>query len=273
MPPTADDAIVQGQQDTGAAPTTPQQSDQTKPDAQASRADGSQAQGDQQRDGWVPSYRLRDVSQRAERAEQTLRELQQKLEEQDRRFKTAFGIDEPDPHTQKVREDFYRLFPEYRRLEKLAARADDIEEILGLDLKDFKTQVNTGAGHFMLDILDKSMSDAYGEKVPELAKQAAYSTFIAWVGADEAAQARYGRRDPSLPVDFWKLYSSGVLEPHRTHFSEAEARRRAAAHNTVRGGGTGIIQQKERPKIKPGDLDAAADVAFGMLDEQRNAGR
>ena len=263
----ADDLVNDGQPD----PTpSGDPSAAPKPDAPASSAqpDGAPKAGG---DGWVPSYRLREVSERAEQVARSNAELQQRLEEQDRRMRQAFGIDQADPKREAIRKELLQYLPEYERVatlvEKLGDR--DIGELVDR-LAEGQQQAQVNIGHQLLDGLDKVMADAYGEKVPPFAKQAAYAAFSAWVGSDPLAAQRYQRHDLTLSADFWKQYSSGVLDPHRQHFTEQEARRRAAAARTPRGGSgyADIVPGKREKKVYK-DLDEVTDAAFDSLRESR----
>ncbi len=241
-----------------------------KPDAQAS-PDQSSGASKTGREDWVPPYRLREVSDRAERTERAFAELQQRLEQQDVRVRQVFGVEQPDPKKEAIRKEFLSYFPEYAKLARFAERLGDRDPGELLDrLEQGQQQSQLAVAHQMYDVIDQQMAEAYGEKVPQFARDAAYAAFVTWLSQNPQHEARFNRHDASLATEFWKLYSSGVLETHRQHFTETEQRRRAAAMHVPRGGSgsADIVPGKKEKKVYK-DLDEATDEAFSRLAEQR----
>lgn len=274
----ADDPTTSAEQATSTATATEGETS-AKSDAQTSTQTTSGASRSADAEHMVPSYRLREQTERTRQAEQQLTELRGRMDEQDRRMRAAFGVDQSDPRRDAIRKEFLGYFPEYAKLEKLAEHAEEVEKLLALrtDLENGLERSRVGIGHAAYDHIDTLMADAYGDKVPPFAKQAAYAAFTGWIASDPELNAYYqqceqsGRFDPRIASEFWKLYSSGVLESHRTHFSAAEQHRRALAARVPRGGGGGdvIPGKKERKPFKT--LDEAVEAADEELKAQRAA--
>ena len=251
---------------TSAAPKVDAQPSSTPP-AAAPKGDG---------ENWVPSYRLRETTDRYDKELKQVRdEFSAYREEQEARVRAAFGLGErPDPQAEKVREQFFQVFPQFKRLERLAGKLstdEDVDKLVNAQevYEKFQSQFYTNQGHAMFDNIDTLLAEAYGKEAPKLATQAAYSAFQTYLQIEPTAQSKFSRGDQSVVRDFWQAYTSGVLEPHRKHFSAQEAARRANAARIPRGGpGTDVIGAK-REKKSYKDIDEATDAAFDMLKEQR----
>jgi hypothetical protein len=214
---------------------------------------------------------LREVSERAERTERAFAELQNRLTQQDERIKQVFGVQQPDPKREAIRQEFLSYFPEYQSLQRLAEWVGDRDPAQVFNgLVQSREEGQLAVAHQMYDAIDTKMADAYGDKPPQFARDAAYAAFVTWLGSHPEYETRFARHDTSLATEFWNLYSSGVLEPHRQHFTAAEQTRRAAAARLPRGGASSAdIVPGDRKKKAYKDLDEASDAAFDMLREQQ----
>lgn len=258
----------------GTATPTPDTSAAPKPDAQVSApvSGGGTADGGEH---MVPSYRLRE---QREQLESRIAELQSQFdsyrEEQESRVRAAFGMGErPDPRKERIKQELLGVIPELDTLMVLASKLGGVEGVEKLinTREAFETSQRESAvnqGHLLFDQIDTLLNEAYGDKVPKLATQSAYSAFQTYLQIEPSAQTKFMRGDQSVVRDFWQAYTSGVLESHRKHFSAQESARRANAARIPRGGpGTDVIGGKREKKTYK-DLDDATDAAFDMLREQ-----
>lgn len=218
------------------------------------------------RSTWVPSHVVRERTER-------LQQIERELHYERQRVAALSGVKPPaqpeDPETARVREQFYKVFPQLRKLEGMA---DHLEK-----LKDFDPQMVTqgfqqlwsihGSGVF--GQLTQKLKEVYGgAELPPKAVQRLQRLFVNELEDDPQLRDRYERGDLTVIDEFVKDMTSGVLDPYRRSTTVAQQPRQALAQRLPRGGaGSAIAGGAPRPTVKPSDGDAFHKAAFARLQQ------
>ena len=170
-------------------------------------------------EGWVPSYRLREAREAAERQAQESwaqreAQLRAETEQYKRQLHSLVGIQPPpDPQINAVREQFQQVYPGLSAIEE---RAQEILESLERS-RDHESQNKhywSTYGRQTMDRLYTHASEALGGPLTDEAKRALHSSFVGFLQSSPELQARYSD-DPTLVEDFWKAFSSSFIDPVR----------------------------------------------------------
>ena len=208
----------------------------------------------------VPSYRLREVTERYRTLEGYAVQLQQRLEALEKRSGTQQEKPQDDAETRAIRDQFAKMFPNLARLNDI-----DLERLNAvLDTQPQQQQqweqYWTNVGQNALRTLQSKVSEVYGDKVDAMTRSVFESAFISWVERDPEARERYLSQDPSLVEDYWKRMAAHVLDPVRKNAAAQVAQRvgRVERLPTAARSNTALPAQKP-PKPKTEDeLHAAA---------------
>lgn len=205
---------------TGGSPTaTADQSGQPQQTTQPGATDQGAAQGQQGQppaDGpMVPSYRLREVTERNRQLEAFAGQLQARLEALEKRSGTPQERPQDDAETRAIRDQFAKMFPNLAKLNDF-----DPEQLSGLLQQAPQQQQQweqywTNVGQNTLRTLQSKITEIYGDKTDPVTRSVFESAFISWVERDPQARERYLSQDPSLVEDFWKRTNAAVLDPVR----------------------------------------------------------
>jgi len=221
---------IEGLNDNGetqsGSPTTPDPAAQpqqvTAPDPTAQgAAPGSEPAP--QEGQMVPSYRLRQATERYRQLEAYAMQLREQLEQ--RAAPQAAPQQQDDPQTAAIREQFKKLFPNLARFEEM--NPDQLRGLLEAAPQHQQQweQYWTNVGQNSLRTLQSKITEVYGEKVDPVTRGVFESAFIAFVERDPEARQRYLSQDPQLVEDFWKKTTAAVLDPVRRNASAQVAQR------------------------------------------------
>ncbi len=252
-----------GQQNTGVQPPTPGGTGATPPSQTPSGASpAGNGQPPTNNGEWIPRTRLNDVT---ERARQEIARLQQELHNarNPRPAPTA-----PDPEQERIKEQFFQLFPNAKQLFALAP--DKLESLIGA-APQFHAQTEhywTNVGQDYLRQLEQSMQKVYGGSPDAKARRWIETAFIDWIQNDDAAKQRYLSRDPGLVGDFWQSVESLMLEPVRRSAIAGE-QRRSERRSRLPVPGTGTQTLGKGPGPKPKDEDELHERAFEAFEASR----
>lgn len=219
------DPNVNGDTESG-SPTTPDPAappqQPTAPDPTAQGAASGSAPAPQEGQ-MVPSYRLREATERYRQLEAYARQLQERVES----FGKAPQAPAPqdDPQTAAIREQFKKLFPNLARFEEV--NPDQLRQLLDTAPQQQQQweQYWTNVGQNSLRTLQTKITEVYGDKLDPVARGVFESAFISWVERDPQARERYLSQDPQLVEDFWKRTTAAVLDPVRRSASAQVAQR------------------------------------------------
>lgn len=253
----------QGETPAGSPPAADQGAPQQPPPQTAATEQG--AVPDQQQGQMVPSYRLREVTERYRQLEQAALQMQQRLQALER--SRPAGAPE-DQETRAIREQFRKIFPNLAALDEF-----DPDQLKGImqqapaqqqQWEQYWHNVGTNA----LRSLQSKVSEVYGDKTDPVTRSIFENAFISWVERDPEAQQRYLSQDPTLVDDYWKKATAAVLDP---------IRKNAAAQVAARADRIGRLPSVPRsttaigaPKPpKPKTEDDLHDAAWNAVTSQR----
>ncbi len=223
-------------------------------------------------EGHVPSYRLRETREAAQREYQAqLAQRESQYQQEIARYKQQLGAlvgvtpQNQDPETDAVRAQFSKLYPGLAKMEERAEQLQALLEKSG-DLEAQTDHYWQTYGRQTMNRLFEHASSTIGAPLTDEAKRTLHSSFIGFVQQSPELQQRYAS-DPTIVEDFWKTFSTQFIDP---------VRRTAAAGITQRVGGlpatpqdTGGVIPPTSPAPKPANLDER--VAQGWAAYQHNA--
>ncbi len=171
----------------------------------------------------VPSYRLREVTERYRQLEEYARQLKDRVD----RASAQPPQQQPqeDPQTAAIRDQFKKLFPKLAAFEDLdPAQIKSLLEAAPQEKQQWERHWSN-IGQNTLRTLHSKMTEVYGDKMDPLTRGVFESAFISWVERDPEARERYFSQDPQLVEDFWKRTTAAVLDPVRRSASAQVAQR------------------------------------------------
>lgn len=227
--------------------------------------------GEQNREGWVPSYRVRETREAAIRESQQQwaqreSQYQQELQQIRSQLHALVGVQQPNvnPEAQAVREQFGRLYP---GLAKLEERAQDLLGVIDQagDLQSQNQHYWQEYGRNSVNRLFEYAEKTLGNPLTEEGKRSLHMAFTGFVQSSPEMQERYAT-DPTLVSEFWTNFASSLIEP---------ARRGAAATVQTRAAGTPVPREAPgtgpvlSPAPKPANMDDRVAAAWAQY--QQNA--
>lgn len=209
------------------------------------------------REGWVPSYRVRETREAAireaqsqfaqERAAAQAELARYKAQVQALTGVTPQPIDQDSQRASQIKDEFFKLFPKFRVLEE---RFDDFEAALG-KTQDYEAQVQhywqTYGAQQMDRLFDHATKDL-GAPLDGEGKRLLHSAFTGFLNSSPELAARYGQ-DPTLVDEFWKVFSAGFINPARRGAAAATVNRATGAPAIPRDvpGGAPVVSQAPKP--------------------------
>lgn len=222
-------------------------------------------------DGWVPSYRLREVREAAARelnekyaAEKAAYE--QQIGQIRSQLQALVGVQPPaNPEIDAVRHQFAQLFP------KLAALEERGEDVLGLleragDLESQSTHYWQNYGRQSMDRLFAKAEAAYGAPLTDGAKRALHSAFTGFVSSSPELTARYAQ-DPTIVDDFFADFTSSFIDPARRVATAGAAARAGSAIPQDTPAGAPPISTGP----KPANLDERVAAGWALYNQNKKA--
>lgn len=213
------------------APATPSADTSAAPAAAPTPAPATGAQpestptsgADTNREGWVPSYRIRETREAAIREAQQAAQQQwaqreaayaAQLEQQQRQLHAILGVTpQEDPNIAAVRNQFGQLYPGLTALEQ---RANDLMAIIDRS-NDLEAQTDhywRAYGRQTMDQLFDRAEKSLGAPLSEEGKRALHASFTGYVQSSPENTQRYVN-DPKLLDEFWQAFTGNFIEPAR----------------------------------------------------------
>jgi hypothetical protein len=259
---------------TGTSPAAPAPQAATPPASAASPTPGAAQPpatgGEQGREGWVPSYRLRETREAAIREAQEQwgskeTALQSELNQIRSQLHALVGVQPPqNPEVTGIRSQFGQLYP---GLAKLEERAQDLMGLIDRagDIESQNAHYWQTYGRQTTDRLFTGAEKALGSPLTEEGKRTLHHAFVGFVQSSPELTARYAS-DPSLVDEYLQVFTSSLIDP---------VRRGAAASVAGRVTGTAIPQDRGGtvPPVSSGPKPANLDerVAQGWAQYQQSA--
>ena len=226
-------------------------------------------------EGYVPSYRLREVREAAERQanerwQQREAQYAAALQQRQEQLQRLVGVNNPqrNPEIDAVREQFGNLYP---GLVKLEERADAIQAIIerAQELEAQNQHYWDSYGRQTVDKLFDKASTSLGGPLSEEGKGVLHQAFVGYVQSTPERQARY-TNDPTLVDEFLRSFTSSFIDP---------VRRNAAATTAARAGQVATLPQdtpsggmRTGTPATPQNLDERAALGWAQFLAHKNAG-
>ena len=163
----------------------------------------------------VPSYRLRQQRDQYEQRIATLQaEANARYEQVQRQLHSLVGVTPPaNPEVDQIKQQFGQLYPGLSKMEARAAEFEKLIERAG-DLENQTQHYWSTYGRQTLDRLFTKASETLGGPLSDAGKQQLHSSFIGYIQSDPELAERYSN-DPTIVDDFWKAFSSNLIDPVR----------------------------------------------------------
>jgi hypothetical protein len=225
-------------------------------------------------EGHVPSYRLRETREAAQREYQNqLAQREAQYQSEVARYKAQLqalvGVtpSNQDPEVDAVRAQFAKLYPGLSKMEERAEQLQSLLERSG-DLEAQTDHYWQTYGRQTMNRLFEHASTTIGSPLTDEAKRTLHSSFIGFVQSSPELQQRYAS-DPTIVEDFWKTFSTQFIDPVRRTAAAGITQRAAGLPSTPQDVGGTIPAPSAGPK--PSNLDDR--VALGWAQYQNSAKR
>lgn len=230
--------------------------------------------GGQPPQGYVPSYRLREAREAAERAAdqkyaQQIAQVRAEAERYRQQLHSVVGAtpQQVNPEIEAIRNQFANVFPdEWKLLQQLKERAESIFGIADRagELEQSTNHYWTSYGRQTVDRLFNIAEESMGGPLNDEAKRQLFTSFTGFVQSSPEMQERYAN-DPTIVEDFWRAFTSSFIDPVR----------RNAVTNTVGRAPQALPQDapsgapRISPVPKPQSLDERASIAWQSFQQSK----
>ena len=219
-------------------------------------------------EGYVPSYRLREIREQAQREYQSREAaLQAKYDALDRQVKALVGVTPPQhPEQDEIRTQFEQLYPQFP---DIYGQADQIKELMELK-EQFKATMDhywSNHGRSTMDRLFDQASTSLGSPLSDDAKRVLYNAFAGMAQSSPELTERYAN-DPALATEFWKAFQSSFIDPIRRTTTAGVANRIPSGLPQDSPGGA--PQSSPAPKLN--GLDERANATWALFNATKQGG-
>lgn len=208
----------------------------------------------------VPSYRLREAREAAERQASErftaqITEARAEAQRYQRQLQALVGVQPPqDPQRDSIREQLYNVAPSIKMMEE---RAEELKELLE-DARAMRQQNEhywTSYARSAMDRLYTHAQESLGTPLTDEGKRALHAAFTGFVSSSPELTSRF-ETDPSLVEDFWKMFTSSFVDPVRRSSTATVAGR--AQSNLPQDTPSGAPRAAGAPQLQGVDDRAAA---------------
>lgn len=225
-------------------------------------------------DGYVPSYRLREASERATREaaakyEAQMGQVRAELDRYRSQIQALTGVTQPQ-HTEAdaIKQQFFGLFPWAKKLEE---RFGDVEGLMDRanDMDAQQQHYWTSYGRQNMDKLYSLASESLGAPLTDEGKRQLHASFVGFLQSSPEMESRYAS-DPSIVEDFWKQFTASFVEPARRASNAAVAARAGNGRFLPQDSPSGTPQATPPPKLN--GLDERAQAAWAEFQQRTGKG-
>lgn len=220
---------------------------------------------------WVPSYRLREAREAAQRQAQTEyaskeAAIRQEADRYRQQVLALTGVTPPpNPEVDAVKQQFYTLFPRLKQLEEAGDELLAIRERAG-DLEAQNQHYWSSYAQSTMDKVYAKTADALGVPLNEDAKRQLHSSFVGFVQSSPELNARYSS-DPTIVEDFVKAFTSNFIDPVRRGASAAVTGRAAFGAALPQDTPSGAPRATPAPQLA--NLDERTNAAWAQYQQTR----
>ena len=230
--------------------------------------------GGQPPQGFVPSYRLREAREAADKAaDQRYAQRIAQIEAEANRYKAQLHSvvgatpSQVNPEVEAIRNQFATVFPdEWKLLQQLKDKAESIFGIADRagELEQSTNHYWTSYGRQTVDRLFNIAETSLGSPLNDEAKRQLFTSFTGFIQSSPELSERYAN-DPTIVEDFWRAFTSSFIDPAR----------RSAVTSTVSRVPTGLPQDtpsgapRVSPVPKPQSLDERAAMAWSTFNHEK----
>jgi len=219
-------------------------------------------------EGYVPSYRLREIREQAElRAQAREAEIRAQYEarvnewEQKARALAGFGP-QPDPKVETIKSQFAELFPGLAKLDdkkveallQMAEKMGDVEAQTDHYWRTYGTQ--------SINRLFAAAEADLGQPLTDEAKGVLQANFVGYLNSDPRVADVYAS-DPTFAERYWKAFSSQFIDPVRRSSNVSAQTRASVPLPQDSRGGAPITA----PAAKPANLDERVNLAWTAYNQ------
>lgn len=242
-----------------ATPVTPVSAPQTTPAVAPTQPQATPSGGEAQ----VPSYRLRQQrDQYEQRIAQIQAEANARYEQVQRQLHSLVGVNPPaNPEVDAIKNQFGQLYPGLSKIEARAAELEKLIERAG-DLENQTQHYWSTYGRQTLDRLFSKASETLGGPISDAGKQQLHSSFIGYIQSDPELAERYSN-DPTIVDDFWKAFSSNLIDPVR-RTAQANVQDRVPSNLPLDAPGGA---PRATPPPQPASLDERMNLAWTQYNK------
>lgn len=196
--------------------------------------------------------------------QQRLQQIQQENEATRRQLQALVGV-QPQQTSQadQVKQQFFQLFPNAKNLFEKAETLEKLAERLP-DLEEQQNHYWGAYGRQALGQLFSTAEQTLGGPLNDVGRNHLRNAFISYLQSDPQLAMRYAE-DPSIVTDFWKEFSSGLIDPVR-RTATAQVVQRVPQHLPQDSAGSGVPMQQGP---RPGNMDERAAQAWSILENFR----
>lgn len=220
-------------------------------------------------EGWVPSYRIREAREQAERtarenASREIAQIRAEIDRRDAQIRALTGQQPPqNPEVEQVRSQFSTLYPGLAKMEQRAAELEALLERAG-DIESQTTHYWQSYGRQSMDNLFKLAESSLGAPLTDEGKRQLHTSFTGFVSSSPELTQRYAN-DPTIVDEFWKAFTSSFIDPARRAASSTTAARTQTAlpQDTPSGG----VRTSSPVQMK--SLDERADAAWALFQQKK----
>lgn len=219
-------------------------------------------------EGWVPSYRLREAREAAQREwTEKLSTREAELRAESDRYKSQIqalvGVQPPqNPEADAVKSQFAKLYPGLAKMEERAAQLEDLLARSG-DLQSQNEHYWESYGRQTMDRLITHAQESLGTSLTEEGKRQLHSSFVGFISQSPELQHRYAN-DPTVVEDFWKAFTASFIDPIRRATSATVVGRAGQIAGLPQDSPSGAPRVGLAPK--PADLDERAALGWAQYN-------
>ena len=217
--------------------------------------------------GYVPSYRVRETR---EQYEGKIAEMQTaanaQIEALNRKIQALAGVT-PQSQSEEdvIRQQLFKVVPDLKELLELREQLKEVAAQRSEYAEQNQHYWNS-YNATQAERLFAKASESYEQPLNDNQKRYLVASFVGWAQGDPEIAARY-KTDPSVIDEFWREYSSNVIEPARRAATSSAVGR--VASNLPQDTPSGGLRTSQPPQA-PANLDDRVGLAWQAFNAAKS---